>query len=404
MNESFNFNTPVPHKNLESRELTKPFDVEFYVTDHTADRKIEGTRENFKKLYADIKKDGVNSVRYDWRWSTIGPAKNNTDEEVLRRYEDAMEVMHEVGLDEPTIILSNIPKWAVELYKKDKEEFFAEYQKYIDIVKNRLQEVSEKTGEKISKIQVLNELNNTVYTPLASEDVGRLVDMTRETFKTYNPDIKLLATFFAGNLPQVLKKIGINTGTEVRQYLKENKEILQKFDIYAIDNYPGTWHIPVGEAMENKKEMFKQLGLLEEVMREVASWGKEYELGEVGLPTNTPLFTREEDESRQRYFYDVFFREFKQLLLKLQKENIQLPTRVGLYESIDEPPTDIKGKILRAVTPFPEFDFGMRQGNGERKEILKGNRHVSDSERANSQSQLKNIIEYLNTPITKDDQ
>ena len=37
--------------------------------------------------------------------------------------------MEEVGLDAPTIILSNPPKWAVELYRKDKEKFFEEYRK-----------------------------------------------------------------------------------------------------------------------------------------------------------------------------------------------------------------------------------------------------------------------------------
>lgn len=105
------------------------------------------------------------------------------------------------------------------------------------------------------------------------------------------------------------------------------------------------------------------------------------------------------NQLRQRYFYNVFFREFKQLLVNFQERSIPLPTRVGLYQAIDEPPKNILGKILRRVTPFPEHDMGMRKADGFRKEILEGKRHAHGGDRGSSQ--FSKIIGYMNTSVRK---
>jgi len=60
--------------------------------------------------------------------------------------------MHEAGLEAPTIILSNPPKWAVELYKTDKEKFFTAYQDYVEQVKDSLAQTG---GEKNSLVEAL---------------------------------------------------------------------------------------------------------------------------------------------------------------------------------------------------------------------------------------------------------
>ncbi len=387
-------------------EMTEPLNIDFYVTDHSADNADTGDPKKLKCLYKDIKEDGVKSVRYDWRWNIVEPKEGNFEEDSLERYGQAAEIMKEVGLEQPTVILSNIPGWALELYKEDKEKFFEEYQKYVERVKDRLVKTSEKTGELISRVQVLNELNNTVYTPIESEDLPRICEITRETLREYNPEIKLLGTLFAGNLVQVLSKATLgklNMGVGIKEYLEKNKEILEEnFDALAVDYYPGMWHVPLGEKTENKKEIFRQLGLLKEAMETIAGFDvEEYELGEAGIQTNIPLMSESHNEDRQRYFFDVFFMEFKHLLLDFQKRGIKLPKRVGLYEAMDEPPKDIKGKILRKLTPFPEHDMGMRRGDTSRKEILRGNRHVSDEERDKYPSQLSKIIKYMNSPIRK---
>jgi len=407
----------VENKPEQGAEMTKPFNLKFFVTDHSADDAGTGSPEKLKALYEDIAKDGVTSVRYDWRWNKIEPQKGELQNERLDRYGQAVEIMKEAKLEVPTVIFSSIPKWALELYNKDKEEFFNAYQDYVEGVKNKLMQTREKTGETIERFQILNELNNAFYTPIDSHDLPRLCAITREKLKDYNPDMKLVASVFAGNLtegslPKVVEKATfgwLRIGTYIEEYLDKYKDELSNFDVFSIDYYPGMFHIPVTEARENKKEIFKQLGLLKKTMEEIAGWNKEYELDEVGMQTNVPWMGDKRNQDRQRYFYDVFFREFKQMLLDFQRKGIELPTRVGLYEAIDEAPKNIVGKILRKATPFPEHDMGTRKDDMSPKEILQGNRHVPEEKDEKGEkkkkdrgpSQLSNIIRYMNTPVRK---
>lgn len=385
----------------EKEELIK-LNLDFYVTDHSPDNADTGNPEELKKLYEDIKEDGIESIRYDWRWNKIEPQQNNWQEESLDRYEQAIELMKEAKLNPPTIVLSNIPDWALELYKKDKEEFFDAYRQYIEKIKDRLMRASSQTGELVSRIQVLNELNNTVYTPIESEDISRLCAITREVLREYDPSVKLLGTVFAGNLPGAVKTASlgkVDLGIPAEDYLEKYGEMLKSFDAIAVDYYPGTWHLPLAEALTNKKEMFEQLSLLREIMQKLAITGQEYELGEIGLPTSMPFLGEKHNEDRQRYFYDTFFRAFKKMLVDFAEQNIPLPTRIGLYQARDpQPATSAMGKVLDSVNP--EKNFGLRDSEMGRKEILKGNRHVAEKE-DRGPSQLSQIINYLNAPVKR---
>jgi hypothetical protein len=383
---------PVEEGGLEhgvAFEREKPPELKFYVTDHSADNPDTGDPERLRELYADIKKDGIQSIRYDWRWQRIEPQAGEFNSEQLGRYREARDIMKETGLDEPTIILSNPPEWAVKLYREDREKFFEEYRHYAEEVRNSLGKSSE---GRVSRIQIFNELNNKIYTPFETEDIPRLCEITRRTFHDYNPDLKLTATFIAGNFTELSSKIGMAKPME--KFLPELKKIKDSFDVIAVDYYPGLWHLPLKEAGWKMKDVFKQLGALKQVFEEIATWGKEYEIGEVGLPTNQPWG----NEKRQRYFYDVFFRAFRRLMLDFQSRGIKLPSSVGLYEAIDEPPRTVLGKVLRK-TPFPEHDMGMRLRSGRRKLILQGSPHVLEEERIKKPSQLQRIISYLRRPI-----
>lgn len=255
-------------------EKTAPFDLKFYVTDHSADNANTNNPETLRNLYDDIKTDGISSVRYDWRWNKIESEKGEFQMEVLGRYENAIELMDDAGLESTTLVFSNIPQWALDLYQKDKPLFFESYRNYVEKVKEYLIIAREKTGKSVSMVQVLNELNNLVYTPIDGDSVTQLCHITREVLREYNPDLNLLAPAFAGNLPQVAKDVSfgkINFGTPIDEYLEKSKDVLDNFDVIAIDYYPGMWHIPLQEALENKKEIFKQLELLKQTMETIAA-------------------------------------------------------------------------------------------------------------------------------------
>ena len=56
----------------------------------------------------------------------------------------------------------------------NENEDFEEYGKYVKQVQEGLAAAHEKTGQLVERVQVLNELNNTVYTPIAPEDIPEL--------------------------------------------------------------------------------------------------------------------------------------------------------------------------------------------------------------------------------------
>lgn len=368
------------------------FDIDVFITDHSPDNFDTGKKENLKKLYDDVAHDGIDMVRYDWHWGKLENKPGEFDQELLGRYKDAKKAQEEAGLKEPIIILSNPPEWAIKLYKEGKkEEFYEEFRKYAEEVKNGLEQAGSK---KVTTVQILNELNNKVYTQVAVQDIPELCRITREVFKEYNSDIKLSATLVAGNLAKF-------AGEDIKEFLPKFKEIKGNFDKIVIDYYPGTWHYPMGDIKKDltlswppTKEIFKslvkQFDLLKEVFEEVASWGKDYEMGETGMPTKFPWG----GEKSQRYFYDAFFRQFKHLMLDFKERGLKLPSAIGLYEAIDEPPKSLQGKILDKFTPFPESRFGMRKGDGERKMILRGARGKTEGP-----SQLSKIISYLRAPM-----
>lgn len=375
----------------ETREKARVFEIDFYVTDHSADTEATGDSTKLRELYADIKRDGIESVRYDWRWKNIEPQPEQYSREHINRYARAKRIMQEVGLKEPTIILSDLPEWAKKLYKENKESFFDAYAKYVAEVKRGL---TQSGTDKVTVVQILNELNNSIYTPIKTEDFPRLCQITRDALRDYNPDLKLMATLLASNTGKLV-------GTPIEQYLPEFKNVKDSFDIIAVDYYPGMWHLDASRAASWRpsdlyKAMVKNLDLLKTVFEEIATWDKAYELGEVGMRTNAPLGG---SEKAQRYFYDAFFRAYKKLMLDFRKRNLRLPSRVGFYEAMDEPPKDFVGKALRNFTPFPEHDMGMRAGDGTRKMILEGSPHLPKEERAKRPSQLQKIISYLRMPM-----
>lgn len=357
--------------------------TDFYITDHSADSEATGSPNQLLNLYIDIARDGITSVRYDWRWNLIEPRVGQWSEDHLSRYAKAKEIMATAGLQPPTIILSSPPSWATKLYKRDRSAFFDAYSYYVNKVVACLKMAG---GTKVRRVQVFNELNNRLFTSFEASDLPELCSITRKAFASYNPDVQLLTTLLVGNVTRF-------TATPITsQYLRQFKAVATEFDAIGIDYYPGLWHINRNGAFRPKtafKYMVVELEPLRNVFEELARWDQDYELAEIGIPSKR-LWG---GELGQLYFYVAFFHAYARLLQDFDERGLKRPTQVGLYAAIDEAPTSVGSKLLRKFTPFPEHDLGMRHSNGERKLILQGNRHCAQPSET---SQLQRIIRFVN--------
>jgi len=172
--------------------------------------------------------------------------------------------------------------------------------------------------------------------------------------------------------------------------------------------------MPLKSAGFKWKDTYKQIEPLKKVCETISSWGKDYEIGESGFPTVAGA-----SEKRQRYFYDTFFRAFRQMLVDFHSRGVRLPGRIGLFETEDEPNSSFGGpfekilgredvrKVVDAVNP--EHHWGLKKDEDTPKEILRGNRHrrkggdeeviglhLDDPKEA---SRLSEIIRYVKRPI-----
>ena len=57
-----NFKIEKPEEQQKEKQESQKFDLEFYITDHSADNADTGNPEKLRELYGDVKKDGVESV------------------------------------------------------------------------------------------------------------------------------------------------------------------------------------------------------------------------------------------------------------------------------------------------------------------------------------------------------
>lgn len=363
----------------ESR--TEPFRLRFQLTDHSLRDPESGSPDTFRALCKDIKINGGDALRTDFDWNHVEVRQGQLDLPLIQRFIKGIEIIREEGL-EPVIVLSNAPKWAKEMYKKgDKEGFYAAWESFNQTALAVLESVP---GEPVKEIQVLNELNNPVYSQIDPEDISSVAGITRRVFEGYNPDIKLVASMLVADIPEYMHKGGF--AETIKTYLpKFETHAKGAFDIISLDYYPGAWYRPIHEQSGLKrkleifrkviapntkgyKEMFTEFGLLQEVAERVASWGKEYEIDEIGFPTKGMYWG---NERRQRYAYDVHTRKLKEMLVDFRKRNIPLPTGIGTYMAKDEPVKGIVG-TLRKLIPDPEPFWGQRTAEGKPKLILKG--------------------------------
>jgi len=442
MNERHDYLADIPQlKNVQSREKpegsaeeheqAQGLGIEFFVTDHNLRHPELIPIEKQPQFYAEMKRQGIASVRFDWDWNEIVSAPGQNNRAIIDRYIQAMRMMQEAGLKPPTLVLSNPPEWAMALYKTDdKDSFFRAYREYLSVVASALSEAK----LDIHGVQLFNEINNAVvFKFVDTADLPKISDITKEAFGK-DRAVKRTASLIVSNTNTWAAKLkdfkNFSKNHGALQFLKDNEELIRNnFESISLDYYPGIWHVPFKTAGYSIKGMYKQLDELKAVCELLASWGIEYEIDEAGFPTNTPYSS----EKRQRYFYDVFFREFRKMLVEFRSKGLNLPSRVGLYEMNDEPNTAFGGGIEKAlknkavqaaskILPNPEGQFGLISESGN-KALLRGRKtnpfkrdKNSPEDRLNplkqmkaelsmgdygenGEPQLSRIIRYVNRPI-----
>lgn len=428
---SFEHQRYSPEASRAESEIISPH-IEFLVTDHSTRYPERFSPEELKELYSEMKHHGISSIRFDMDWNKMAKASGEWDRETIDRYVETLKIVEKVGMKPSTLVLSSPPEWAQQLYKKDKESYFRNYEEYMRTVA----EAVSQAGTKIHSVQLFNEINNSfLFKFVDVADLPRCAAIVRDTIGKTQPGLKLATSLIVGNIND---NVGRFTGAEdIENFLEKHGQMLKEnFDVISVDYYPGVWHLPLGEEKSkissllgkgsaktrimqrvssvegaaNPKHLnatFKNLEMLKKTFERIAKLGIDYEIGETGFPTNVPYST----EDRQRYFYDSFFRAFRQLLVDFASRDIPLPKRVDLYETQDEENTGFGGitdKLLKLpgvqkltrLTPNPKHNFGLKKKSGEAKSILRGRRYSKDETLdAGDLSQLQKIILYTNRPI-----
>lgn len=343
MSSSLRIARPLPVKSQYSPS------TDLYVTDHPDDP--QESLQQLRRLYQSLYRTGFGAVRYDWRWLKIEPRPGMIQERQVAHYCQVKAIMEEVGLGAPIIVLSSPPQWATVLYRRGQQEaFFAAYRRYVEQVAAALHRIG---GRPIQAVQVLNELNNRMYTNVLPADIAQLCIITREVFRMYGWEVQLLATVLA--LPR-RPLVGA-----ALSFLRKNRAVLEaNFDRIGVDYYPGTWHWPsFAEIWVSHRKTANLPGehkhglraavvgntvLLEEIYLELAGWRTDYELAEVGW-TSYGLFG---GEAAQAVCSVTFLENYQSLVARFKARGDKLPQRLGVYMARDE----VTIGLLRVITKY----------------------------------------------------
>jgi hypothetical protein len=334
-----------------------------------------------------LKNDGVTDIRFDVRWNRVQPdaadsLKGETDTDYIDRSAKIADIGKKMGL-ENTLVLSSIPKWALNLAKTDPESFRQAYGIYVDMVFSNLAKHKVKAP---AAVQIFNELNMSNYTPDALlPQIESCMSLIKEAGSRYfGMDIPLVATLHVSALPfKALPGVAWNAG----HFIDSHRDLLSKFDEIKLDYYPGIWHQPPEEIIQWTKNIgyfldilkfrndpaelaelnhparafidaFKNMGKLEETLKmlqPLQEQGIEIGIGEIGVPSIVP-FDRPglDHEKLQTLGVGVVLAQLNNLTAKYNLNNI------GIYSLMDEPAPEIGA-----------FNWGLYRKDGTPKRIIR---------------------------------
>lgn len=315
----------------------------------------------FEKIAPEIKKLGFSKHRFDIRWKSVSPKQNEVNDVYLGKSALLAQAAQKHGL-EPIVILSTPPKWA---YKDKSPESIK--QAYTDYAKN-VKRHFDRLGVPIKTVQILNELNNPLFTPgRLLREMPALASATREVF---GDAVDVTATV-------VLSKPWVNA----EKFLKKHQAELSPLTSIGLDFYPGSYQhnrkmiSPIGAATVahqtleaiatgGKRDIRRDfLTLLTDQLTDVRHFrslltttqtlfpGKPIDIGEFGFPTLDPLQKRNpKHEVLQSYAVEKIA---DALIPVVDEYNIR---NIGFYELFDDKELGV-------------LNWGLLNDKGEAKQI-----------------------------------
>jgi hypothetical protein len=202
-------------------EIPKPTDERsVFITHHTPEMDSVSV-EQFSNISKELKKMGFSEHRFDVRWKAFSPTRDTRNESQIKHAADLARVAHIQGL-EPIVILSTPPTWAYR--GKSKEQIQTAFTEYASSVKTNF----DAAGVSIKSVQILNELNNPVYTP--KKLINEIPAFTSTVKQIFGSDTDVSATM-------VIAKPWAN----VEPFMEKHKAALSSLSSVGLDFYPGAY-------------------------------------------------------------------------------------------------------------------------------------------------------------------
>lgn len=337
-----------------------PKERSLFITHHAPDMDNISVAQ-FERIAPEIKKLGFSKHRFDVRWKTSSPKPGEVNESYLGKSALLAQAAQKHGL-EPIIILSTPPEWA---YKgKSSEAIKRAYTEHAKNVKRHF----DRLHVPITSVQILNELNNPMYTPKKLiREMPALAAATREVF---GASTDVTATV-------VLSKPWVNA----EKFLKKYQPQLASLSSIGLDFYPGTYQhnrrviSPKGAATiarqtleaiatRGTRDVRRDfLALLTDQLTDVRHFRSlltttrslfphmAVDIGEFGFPTLDPLQRKNpKHEALQTYAVDKITKALIPVVNEFDIRNI------GFYELFDD-------------KEFGVLNWGVINDKGEAKQI-----------------------------------
>lgn len=334
-----------------------------YIAHHLPDMETISIGK-FESIAGDLKEMGFSKHRFDVRWKTAAPTSNEINDSYLGRSALLAQAAQRKGLD-PIVILSTPPKW-VYTGGKSSEDI---RQAYVDYAKN-VKRHFDRVGVPIKAVQILNELNNPMYTPkkLLSE-MPSLIAATKDVF---------------GETTDITSTVVLSKPwTDAEKFLTKHQQELSTLSGIGLDFYPGSYQynrkvitpkggITIAHQMletiatkgtKDARKDFMTL-LTDQVtdvthMKSLLSTTKSLfphaaiDIGEFGFPTLDPLQKRNpKHEALQSYAVEKIAEALTPVIAEYDVRNI------GFYELFDD-------------KEFGVLNWGLLNDKGEAKNIVK---------------------------------